>query len=85
MSFWEAWWLAYWPVAMVVLLATGAEGEGAAAAVIWLQFPWMLLGWPVQASVGVWMATKRRNLSKSSRGHRVECIETGEAETGDPN
>ncbi len=25
------------------------------------------------------------NLSKSSRGHRVECIETGEAETGDPN
>ena len=25
------------------------------------------------------------NLSKSSRGHRMECIETSEAETGDPN
>ncbi len=58
MSFWEGWWLAYWPVAMVVLLATGAEG--AAAAVIWLQIPWMLLGWPVKRVSACWTANMRR-------------------------
>ena len=59
MSYWEGWWLAYWPVAMVVLLATGAEGGAAAAAVIWLQIPWMLLGWPVK-QVSAWWAAKMR-------------------------
>ena len=59
MSFWEGWWLAYWPVAMVVLLATGAEGAAAAAAAIWLQIPWMLLGWPVKRVSACWTVKRR--------------------------
>ena len=59
MSFWEGWWLAYWPVA-TVLLATVAEGAAAVAAVIWLQVPWMLLGWPVKRLSECWTAKMRR-------------------------
>ncbi len=60
MSFWAGWWFAYWPTAAVVLLATGAEGGTAAAAMIWLQIPWMLLGWPVKRVPACWPGKARQ-------------------------
>ena len=60
MSFWEGWWLAYWPLAMVVPMVSGAEGAAALDYVIWLQVPWMLLGWPVKRVSAWWTAKMRR-------------------------
>ena len=68
MSFWAGWWLGYWPVATVVLLATGAEGAAASAALIWLQIPWMLLGWPVRRVSMYWTA-------KAGRGKALMALD----------
>ncbi len=52
-GFWEGWALAYWPVALVVLMATGAEGESVARAVLWLWVLWMVAGWPIKRVVAL--------------------------------